>query len=354
MARRGGCMLNGCLAVLTTALVLVLFGMWRLSTAPGRADDRARHAMEESVDVSRDRLSRAAGDGALLGTEIDRSVGAGRGKEGMPDVRRRGRRVTVTARFAHQGSGWYAAPVRGCYRFEVVQASSPPPVSVHELPDATCRELLSSRAPRSPAAVAADVAVELRAALARGGFMAVQGAEVWQTEGVHRADQKVTGGLLTELVLLDAGTNEQVCYEFRARRDTDTVTSEQSTVDDCRRFQREREKQAEDEERAVLDASSAAIVRRLDHAVADGTLTDTELRRALAMQQTDEGRGIVGYPSPVAVPVSVERSPAEVVVFAKVNPLDTQRVALGCYEFRAQLTKHSVTRRRTAGTECFA
>ncbi|PBC59894.1 hypothetical protein BKI49_31200 [Streptomyces sp. Tue6028] len=345
-------MLNGCLAVLTTALVLVLFGVWRLSTAPGRADDRARHMMQESVDRSRDRLSRAAGDGALLGTEIDRSLGVGRGDE--PEVRRRGRRVTVTSRFAHQGSGWYAAPVHGCYRFEVVPASAPPPVSVHELPYAACGEPVPPPAPRSPAAVAADVVVELRAALARDGFLAVQRAEVWQTYGIHLADQKVTDGRLTDLVLLDAGTNEQVCYEFRARRDTDTVTSEQSTVDDCRRFQREREKQAEDEERALLDASSAAIVRRLDHAVADGTLTDAELRRALAMQQTDEGRELVGYPSPVAVPVSVERSPAEVVVFARVNPLDTHGVALGCYEFRAHLTKHSVTRRRTAGTECFA
>ncbi|MEU1195324.1 hypothetical protein ABZ446_03770 [Streptomyces sp. NPDC005813] len=353
MAQRGGCMLNGCLAVLMTALVLVLFGMWRLSTAPGRADDRARHTMEESVDRSRDRLSRAAGDGALLGTEIDRTLGTGNGRADAPEVRRRGRRVTVTARFAQQGSGWFAGSTRGCYRFEVVPASAPPPVSVHELPYTACREPVSPPAPRSPAAVAADVVVELRAALARGGFMAVQTAEVWQTYGVHLVDQKVADGQLSDLVLLSAGANEQVCYEFRARRETDTVTSEQSTMDDCRRFEREREKQAEKEERALLDASSAAIAGRLDHAVADGRLPDAELRRAFAMQQTDEGKEL-WHDSPVAVPVSVERSPAEVIVYASVNPLDSLHTALGCYEFRVHLTKHSVTRRRTAGTECFA
>ncbi|MFF4349136.1 hypothetical protein [Streptomyces sp. NPDC001530] len=351
MGRRGGCVLNGCLTVLVTALGLVLFGVWWVGTAPGRADARARDEVEEAVDGSRDRLSRAASDGSLLGTEIDRLVPNGYRKVG-PEVERHDRRVTITTEITYTEDGWFGGSATGCYRFEVVPASSVPPVSVHELPEARCDLPRAQDPGRLPAAVAADVVVELRAALAEGGLAAVQSAPVWATRGIDIEDQETEEGQLTDLVWLSAGLNEKVCYEFRTKETPGTVTAERLTPDGCYRIQREEEARAEAEERAELDASSRQIEHRLDRAVADGTLTDAELKRALALQKTDEGNKL-WFDAPVAVPVSVERSPSEVIVVTKVEALDINRPAVGCYAFRASLARQSVTRRTAAGTDCF-
>lgn len=352
-------MLNGCLAVLTTALVLVLFGMWWLSTASGRADGRARERMKESVEQTRDLLSRAASDGSLLGTEIDRSTRGGNGKASAAEVRRHGRRVTVTESFAIVGGGWYGGSASGCYRFDLVPASSPPPVSVHELPKAVCRDRSATTGYRDPAAVAADVVVELRAAVTRGGLTGVQNASVWQTGGIVRTGQETKRGQLITLALLSRGPGGVVkvpadrdCYEFRAGEKPVTVTTRKLGPDGCDRIRREQQASAAAALRAELDAGSRQIEHRLERAVADGTLTGAELKRVFALQQTDEGREL-SLDAPVAVPVGVQRSPSEVVVVAKVNALDINHTSTGCYEFRAHLAKRSVTGRPVTGTDCF-
>ncbi|WP_406471653.1 hypothetical protein [Streptomyces sp. NBC_01615] len=353
MARRGGCVLNGCLAVLMTALVLVLLGMWRLSTASGRADGRARERMKESVEQTRDLLSQAASDGSLLGTEIDRSTRGGNGKASAAEVQRHGRRVTVTEPFAIVEGGWYSGSASGCYRFDLVPASSPPPVSVHELSDALCRDRSATTRYRDPAAVAADVVVELRAAVTRGGLTGVQNASVWQTGGIVRTGQETKHGQLITLALLSRGLGpaDRDCYEFRAGEKPVTVTTRKLGPDGCDRIRREQQARAAAALRAELEAGSRQIEHRLERAVADGTLTDAELKRALALQQTDEGRE-VSFDAPVAVSVRVRRSPSEVDVVAKVNALDINHTSTGCYEFRAHLAKQSVTRRPAAETDC--
>lgn len=199
-------MWNGCLAVLMTALVLVLFGMWRLSTASGRADGRARERMKESVEQTRDLLSQAASDGSLLGTEIDRSTRGGNGKASAAEAQRHGRRVTVTEPFAIVEGGWYSGSASGCYRFDLVPASSPPPVSVHELSDALCRDRSATTRYRDPRRGRRDVVVELRAAVTRGGLTGVQNASVWQTGGIVRTGQETKHGQLITLALLSRGS----------------------------------------------------------------------------------------------------------------------------------------------------
>ncbi|WP_405905652.1 hypothetical protein OG742_06535 [Streptomyces sp. NBC_00828] len=341
MGRRGGCVLNGCLTVLVLMLVLVC-GVWVwLETAPDRNEDQARDNMENSVAESKDRLTRAAADGTLLGTEIDRSVRSM--NKSAAYVRREGQRVTVTAELMGQGPGMFVGGtyVTGCYRFEVVARS----VTADEVSEDSCRDLPAYRF-RKPAEVAADVVVELRSALARGGLAAVQGAEVWGTAGVEVEDQETEGGRLTALVWLsEEDGGDEVCYEFRAQEKPRTVTAKKLQPDGCYRIQREQDARAEAARTAELDASAEAIERRLDRAVADGTLTDAEVKRALALPRTDS----MGQPdadNPVALPFGTERSRTEVTLVAEVRPLD-QAWSEGCYEFRADLTKQSVTRRAT-------
>ncbi|MFD3929146.1 hypothetical protein [Streptomyces sp. NPDC058614] len=345
MGRRGGCVLNGCLTVLVLMLVLVC-GVWVwLATAPDRNEDQARDNMEKSVAASKDRLTRAAADGTLLGTEIDRSVRSM--NKSSAYVSREAQRVTVTAELMGQGPGMFVGGtyVTGCYRFEVVGRS----VTADEVSGDSCRDLPVYRF-RKPAEVAADVVVELRSALAQGGLTAVQGAEVWGTGGVEVEDQETEGGRLTALVWLsEEDGGDEVCYEFRAQEKPRTVTSKKLQPEGCYRIQREQDARAEAARAAELDASAKAIERRLERSVTDGTLTDAELKQALALPRTDS----MGQPDaddPVALLVGTERSRTEVTVVAEVRPLD-QAWLEGCYEFRADLTKKSVTR-RVSGTEC--
>lgn len=345
MARRGGCVLNGCLTVLVIALVLVGGVVVWVMTAPGRYEDQAQDNLESSAAVAKDRLTQAAADGTLLGTEIDRSVRSMNKR--MSYVRREGQHVTVTADFMGLGPGMFAGGTQatGCYRFEVDGRS----VSADELSRETCRDLPVYRF-RKPAEVAADVVVELRSALDRGGLTEVQGAQVWETVGVEVEDQEVAAGGLTALVWLSAEDgSDEVCYEFRATDKPRNVTADRLKTDGCYRIQRKQDARAEAARAAQLDASAEAVERRLDRAVSDGALTDAELKRALALPRTDS----MGQPDaddPVAVPVGTERSRTEVTVIAEVRPLD-QAWLEGCYEFRADLRKQSVTRRAT-GTEC--
>ncbi|MGW0823243.1 hypothetical protein [Streptomyces sp. NPDC002845] len=349
MARRGGCVTDGCLTVLALALVLVVGSLVWMRIEDGQADDEAHDQVTSSVNGTRDRLSDAAGDGALLGTEIERAVRT-LGKS-RSDVRRDGRRVTVTAPFMGQVGGGFgpSGHAAGCYRFEVVPADAPPPVSVREVPSEACR-FSSRRLYRDPADVVEDITVELRAAVAGGGTEAAAGAPVWGTWGVGIQATDTEGGRFTALAWLSGGTGPQGkdCYEFRVRAPR-AVTAEKLEPDGCYRIDRERDARQEADKRDRLDASARRIEQRLEQALTDGTLTDTELRQAFALPRTD-AMGQPAVDDPVAEPVRTERSSAEVIVVARVRPLEGVRYE-GCHEFRADLAEKSVTR-RAAGTDC--
>ncbi|WP_369231713.1 hypothetical protein AB5J56_08780 [Streptomyces sp. R21] len=347
MATRGGCAVKGCLGVLMAALVLVIGAVVWLGTAPGRWQDQARDNMMQGVAASKNRLVRASADGTLLGTEIQRAVRT-TGK-GAVDIRRQGSRVTVTAEFMGMGPGLGGSgEATGCYRFDIV----PPSVSAHEISEKVCRDRPYAPVFRSPAEVAQDVVAELRAALSRDGLTGVQDAEVWQTYGIDIQDRETKSGQLVTLAWLLKGPSlrGRVCYEFRVQDKPRTVTAKKLTQDGCYRIRRAEEARQKAAQRAELDESAGKIEHRIDHALADGRLTDGELADALALPRTDSMGG-PAHDDPVAVPVGVRRPSSEVVVLAKVNALQQTAWNEGCYEFRARLTTRSVTR-RAVGTDC--
>ncbi|MFD3311587.1 hypothetical protein [Streptomyces sp. NPDC058694] len=227
MARRGGCLINGCLGVLLFGVALVaLVGVG--TYVDFRSDeDKARDQVEAGAERAEAELSGAAEDGTLLGTEISRAVRGG-------EVRRQGRDVTVTAEFIGQVNGWYVGGIsaRDCYRFKVV----PPAAAVREKVEEGCGYALKSTR-RDPAAVADDVVVELRSAVAGGGVAAAGTAQVWRTPGITVEGIETEGGRLTSLVWLDGGTGQQGrdCYEFRASESS--VTAKRLEPEGCYRLQ---------------------------------------------------------------------------------------------------------------------
>ncbi|MDQ1024500.1 hypothetical protein QF035_002082 [Streptomyces umbrinus] len=340
MARRGGCLINGCLGALVLALVLVVGAMVSFWNTGREAGAEARDHVTASAEGARDRLAEAAADGELLDTEIQRAV-LNIGKTGEAIERRDGR-VTVTARFTGMVNvGFGGTQAQGCYRFEINAAATPPPVSVRELADKACW-FRSGRPYREPAAVAQDVTAELRTAVAEGGPEGARSAEVWKTQGIEVEDTEIRDGQLVALVWLSGGTGPQGedCYEFRAKAEPGAVDAKKLKPDGCYRLQRGRDALAEKARRVELDASAQKIERRLENAMADGRLTDTELPRALSLPTTDDtsGESVTG---PVVAPESVERSSTEVLVVARVVTAS----AMWCYEFRARLPTASVTRR---------
>lgn len=74
MARRGGCLTDGCLGVLGLALVIVVGVLVSIWNTGREAGAEARDQVTESVEGARDRLAKAAADGVLLDTEIQRAV----------------------------------------------------------------------------------------------------------------------------------------------------------------------------------------------------------------------------------------------------------------------------------------
>ncbi|MFD9193409.1 hypothetical protein ACFWCA_35050 [Streptomyces phaeochromogenes] len=342
MARRGGCLTDGCLGVLGLALVIVVGVLVSIWNTGREAGAEARDQVTESVEGARDRLAKAAADGVLLDTEIQRAVlNIGRTGEA---IERRDGRVTVTARFIGMVNGILigGAHADGCYRFRIVLAVSPPSVDVRELPYRAC-SFRSGKLYREPAAVADDIVIELRTALAEGGVESARTADVWKTMGVKVQETEFRGGQLVAHVWLSGGTGPQGedCYEFRAKAKAKpgAVDAKKLKPDGCYRLQRERDALAEKARRAELDVSARKIERRLEDALADGRLTDTELPRALSLPTTDDisGESVAG---PVVAPENVERSSTEVLVVARVT---TPR-AMWCYEFRARLPTQSVTR----------
>ncbi|WP_405957339.1 hypothetical protein [Streptomyces phaeochromogenes] len=340
MARRGGCLTDGCLGVLGLALVIVVGVLVSIWNTGREAGAEARDQVTESVEGARDRLAKAAADGVLLDTEIQRAV-LNIGKTGEAIERRDGR-VTVTARFVGQVNGILIGGAHddGCYRFRIVPSVSPPSVGVRELPDKACW-FRSGRPYREPAVVAEDVTAELRTAVAEGGPEGAQSAEVWKTQGIEVEDTETRDGQLVALVWLSGGTGPQGedCYEFRAKAKPAAVNAKKLKPDGCYRLQRERDASAEKARRTELDASAQKIERQLENAMADGRLTDTELPRALSLPTRDDisGESVTG---PVVAPENVERSSTEVLVVARV----TTASAMWCYEFRARLPTQSVTR----------
>jgi len=223
MARRGGCLINGCLGALLLGVALVaLMGVGTYVDFRGDVG-KARDQAEAGAERAEAELSRAAEDGTLLGTEISRAVQGG-------EVRRQGREVTVTGSFIGQVNGWYVGGISAsdCYRFKIV----PPAAAVREVVEEGCGYALKATR-RDPAAVADDVVVELRSAVARGGVAAAGTAQVWQTPGITVEDTETEGGRLTSLVLLDGSIGQQgkVCYEFKASESS--VTAKRLKPEGC-------------------------------------------------------------------------------------------------------------------------
>ncbi|MPY60891.1 hypothetical protein FNH08_28230 [Streptomyces spongiae] len=223
-------------------LVLVVSAMVSIQVADRKAEREARGQVASSVALTRDGLTRAAADGDLVDTEIRRAVAGGQKSGG--EIRRDGRRVTVTVRYYGFAGVMFGASgdARGCYRFEVVPAARAPSVSMREVPYDACRyasRLLAS----APADVAEDVSAELRTAVATGGVGGARTADVWRTPGVRVQDIELTGGRLVALVWLSGagrkGPAVEDCYEFRVTRDADDAVSVRKLKPDgCYRLQR--------------------------------------------------------------------------------------------------------------------
>lgn len=336
---------NCCLAVLIAALLLVCaFWVW-FALAPRHYESVARDDMRKSVAKSAARLRASAADGVLLYPEIARDLTGGPMMPLPADVRRQGKTVTVTARFTGTGPGFMASTeVTGCYRFLIV----PPEVSVREVSAAACGDLGRDRRPS--AEVARDVVTELRAALAKGGLPAVEGAAAWGTPGIRVQDRETTQDRSTALVWVTGTGVTSDCFEFTARTHPATVTAKKQPHEGCYRIERERQARDEAARKAELDTAARRIQHRIDRALTDGRLTDTELADALALPRTDT----LGEPAPrdpVAVAVRTHRSATEVTVEAKVDALEQSSWNEACYEFTVRPRERSVTRRAT-GTAC--
>jgi hypothetical protein len=258
--------------------------------------------------------------------------------------------VTVTAQFTGNRPGllvWSAAAVTGCYRFRGV----PPSVSVSRIPDKNCR--LLSHHYRSPATVARDVVTEVRTSVERAGLGAVPAGDVWSTPGIQLVAMEAGKGRLTVRARLLQDLDAAECYEFRAGAAPSSVTSRRIAPEQCDSPQRsDPGTLIAAARRTELEASAAKIEQRIRRAVADGRLTDAELRRALALPRTD-ARGRPVLREPVGVLQHKRRSGTEAVVAARIEDWQQYVSNAGCYEFRAELTRRSVTRQRT-GIDCLS
>jgi hypothetical protein len=331
-----------------TALVLVCcvtaWFYFRLNQDRHAALDR----MKDTVTATKSRLERSAVDGDLLGTEIDRDLPLDEYRDApLNEVRRVGRVVTVIAQFTGNRPGlvWHPTDVTGCYRFRSV----PPSVSVSRLPDRSCRNLPHPY--RAPATVARDVVTEVRTSVERAGLGAVPAADVWSTPGLRLVDMETGKGRFTARTLLLQYLSAPQCYEFRARADPSSVTARHVPRQQCDSPQHSDPGMLISAARnAELEASAGKIQQRIRHGVADGRLTDAELTQAFALPRTD-GRGRPVPREPIGVLLEKRRSATEAVVAAKIEDWQQYVSSAGCYEFRADLTRRSVTRLRT-GNGC--
>ncbi|WP_432177672.1 hypothetical protein [Streptomyces sp. NBC_00063] len=350
--QRGGCLLNGCVTLLVLALALVGYGWWRLETAPGRTEARARDDVTRVAAATRTRLSAAAAGGSLLETELDRVFRKG------PDrwaEERDGRHVTVTALLTGSTGVWMGTVTAdGCYEFTVTPTAAPPPVREREVPDGRCERLLP-RPVREPADVARDLAAELRATAPRGtAGDSARWTILTSTPGVRLQDRAYEGSgaaqVTVALVWLDGGSGPQGwdCYEFRVRA-PHTATFKPLKPDGCHRIQRERDARAEAARRDQLDEVAGRIRRALGDTVAkDGRLTDAGTRRVFALRQEDA----VTPQQVLANLTHTDRSAdgSRITLTARVNGLRSMPWYEGCYVFRVDLRARTVTARPTVKT----
>jgi hypothetical protein len=118
----GGCLFNGCLAVLVLLLVCII-GLWVwAATADDRAAGEARADMRSGAETRREQLVGAAADGVLDDSEIARVFPQGKPAQGLVRIERDGPDVRVTAELLGVGPGVFLTSetlVTGCFTFTV-------------------------------------------------------------------------------------------------------------------------------------------------------------------------------------------------------------------------------------------
>jgi hypothetical protein len=143
----GGCLLNGCLAVLVLLLVCFI-GLWIwAATADDRAEGKARAEMRSGAETRQEKLVGAAADGVLDDSEIARVFPQGKPAQGLVRIERHGPAVTVTAELLGIGPGAFLTSetyVTGCFAFTVT-----PDGDGRRRPAVTVRELAVENEPQS-------------------------------------------------------------------------------------------------------------------------------------------------------------------------------------------------------------
>jgi hypothetical protein len=118
----GGCLFNGCLAVLVLLLVCVI-GLWVwAATADDRAEGQARADLRSAAESRQEKLAGAAADGVLEDSEIARVFPHGKPARGLVRIGRHGPDVIVTAELLGVGPGVFLTSetlVTGCFTFTV-------------------------------------------------------------------------------------------------------------------------------------------------------------------------------------------------------------------------------------------
>ncbi len=121
----GGCLFNGCLAVLVLLLVCVI-GLWVwAATADDRAEAEARADLRSAAETRQEELVGAAADGVLDDSEAARVFPRGKPAQGLVRIERHGPDVIVTAELLGVGPGVFLAGetlVTGCFTFTVTPA----------------------------------------------------------------------------------------------------------------------------------------------------------------------------------------------------------------------------------------
>lgn len=143
----GGCLFNGCLAVLVL-LLLCMVGLvvWAV-TADDRAEGEARADMRGGAETRQEELVGAAADGVLDDSEIARVFPQGKPAQGLVRIERQGPDVIVTAELLGVGPGVFLTSqtlVTGCFAFTVTPDGRGPQRSA-----VTIRELAVENEPQS-------------------------------------------------------------------------------------------------------------------------------------------------------------------------------------------------------------
>ncbi|MGW4027190.1 hypothetical protein [Streptomyces sp. NPDC005009] len=143
----GGCLFNGCLAVLVLLLVCII-GLWVwAATADDRAEGEARADLRSGAETRQEKLVGAAADGVLDDSEIARVFPRGKPAQGLVRIERHGPDVIVTAELLGVGPGVFLPSetlVTGCFTFTVT-----PEGRGHRGSEVIIRELAVENGPQS-------------------------------------------------------------------------------------------------------------------------------------------------------------------------------------------------------------